>query len=186
VIARSHRWDAAIRSSPFIWGIGLRSLVLSAVAATRCTVLVYAMMVCATLVGEARGDVAGFASDPALVVTQRVILRGLDFGVDTAYIQPVSAGTLEVVAGGLKLRPDVRVMIEGYTDSAGSESYNQELSRQRAESVKRILVGYGVEPERLQAIGLGESNPIAPNEDAQGRTLNRRVELVLYEKRLNP
>jgi outer membrane protein OmpA-like peptidoglycan-associated protein len=160
--------------------------VISSVATIHSSVVVCTMIACTALVSEARGEVAGFASDPTLVVTQRVILRGLDFGVDTAYIQPVSAGTLEVVAGGLKSRPDVRVVIEGHTDSAGSESYNRNLSRERAESVKRILVGYGIESERLQAVGLGESNPIAANDDAQGRSLNRRVELVLYERRVNP
>jgi outer membrane protein OmpA-like peptidoglycan-associated protein len=167
---------AATGSSLLFWRVDLRLLIVSVVA----------LMVSAALAAAAPEAAGGFANDPELVVTQRVILRGIDFGFDTAYIQPVSAGTLEAVAGGLKLRPDVRVAVEGHTDSVGSESYNQDLSRRRAESVKRILVGYGVEAERLEATGLGETNSIASDDTAEGRTLNRRVELVLYEKRVNP
>lgn len=131
-------------------------------------------------------DAPPAAGDADRVVTQRVILRGLDFAFDTAYIQPVSAGTLEAVAGGLQLRPDVHVRIEGHTDSVGTESYNQQLSLERAESVKRILVGYGIDPERLEAVGRAESNPIAPNDSEEGRAMNRRVELILLEKLLPP
>jgi outer membrane protein OmpA-like peptidoglycan-associated protein len=122
---------------------------------------------------------------PVLVEKQRVILRGLDFGFDTAYIQPVSAGTLEAVAEGLKLRPDVHVRIEGYTDSVGTEPYNRELSLERAEAVKRILVGFGIDPKRLEAVGLDESRPIASNDTEEGRAMNRRVELVLLEAPLD-
>jgi outer membrane protein OmpA-like peptidoglycan-associated protein len=178
VIVRSQRTIATIRSSSLFFSIDLRSLVLG----------VLAMIASAAMAAAAPAafDGGGFANDPELVVTQRVVLRGLAFGFDTAYIQPVSAGTLEAVAGGLELRPDVLVVIEGYTDSIGSEAYNQDLSQRRAESVKLILIGYGIDPERLEAVGLGEANPIASDDTMRGRTLNRRVELVLYEKRLNP
>jgi OOP family OmpA-OmpF porin len=112
---------------------------------------------------------------------RRVVLRGIKFGSDTAYIEPASAGVLELVAERLRENPDVRVRIEGHTDERASEAYNLELSRERAEAVKRILVGFGVVPDRLDAVGYGESRPIASNDTAEGRALNRRVELEVIE-----
>ena len=115
-------------------------------------------------------------------VPAKVMLRGVKFGSDTAYIEPVSAGVLELVAKRLRENPEVRIRIEGYTDERASEAHNLELSKERAESVKRILVGFGVGPERLQTVGYGESNPVATNDTPEGRALNRRVELLV----LNP
>jgi OOP family OmpA-OmpF porin len=110
-------------------------------------------------------------------VPGKVMLRGVKFGSDTAYIEPVSVGVLELVAQRLRENPEIRVRIAGYTDERGSEAHNLELGQERAEAVKRILVGYGVGPERLEAVGLGEANPIATNDTPEGRALNRRVEL---------
>ncbi len=119
--------------------------------------------------------------DSAPPVAQRVVLRGIKFGSDTAYIEPASAGVLELVAEQLRDNPTLRVRIEGYTDERASEAHNLELSHERAESVKRILVGFGVAPDRLDVVGLGESKPIASNHTAEGRSLNRRVELDVIE-----
>ena len=63
----------------------------------------------------------------------------------------------------------------------GSVDYNRELSEQRAEAVKRILVGYGIPADRLETAGHGEAQPVANNENDEGRALNRRVELVILE-----
>jgi OmpA family protein len=72
-----------------------------------------------------------------------------------------------------------RIQVEGYTDSVGSDSYNQRLSQRRAESVKRYLVQHFPIPvDRLVVKGLGESNPIASNDTSEGRDKNRRVEVV--------
>ena len=71
------------------------------------------------------------------------------------------------------------VLIEGYTDSVGSDDYNQALSSRRAESVQSYLVGQGIDRGRLTASGLGESAPVADNESAMGRQLNRRVEVII-------
>lgn len=119
--------------------------------------------------------------DSAPPVARRVVLRGIKFGSDTAYIEPASAGVLELVAEQLREHPEIRVRIEGYTDERASEEHNQELSVERAESVKRILVGFGVGPERLDVVGYGESHPIASNDTPEGRALNRRVELDVIE-----
>lgn len=112
---------------------------------------------------------------------RRVVLRGIKFGSDTAYIEPASAGVLELVAERLRENPDIRVRIEGHTDERASEAHNLELSRERAEAVKRILVGFGIATDRLDAVGLGEANPIASNDTPEGRALNRRVELDVIE-----
>lgn len=111
----------------------------------------------------------------------RVVLRGVEFGFDTAFIDPVSRTTLELVAEELGRRPGVRVRIDGHTCNMGSVDYNRELSEQRAEAVKRILVGYGIPADRLETAGHGEAQPVANNENDEGRALNRRVELVILE-----
>lgn len=114
-------------------------------------------------------------------VPQRVVLRGIKFGSDTAYIEPASAGVLELVAQRLRENPEIRVRIEGYTDERASEAHNLELSQERAEAVKRILVGFGIAEDRLETVGYGEANPVAPNDTVEGRALNRRVELDIIE-----
>jgi OOP family OmpA-OmpF porin len=119
--------------------------------------------------------------DSAPPLTRRVVLRGVEFGSDTAYIEPESAGVLELVAEQLRENPELRVRIEGYTDAQAPRAYNLELSLERAESVKRILVGFGIAPNRLDAVGLGEADPVASNDTELGRTLNRRVELKVIE-----
>jgi OOP family OmpA-OmpF porin len=121
------------------------------------------------------------AVEAAPPVARRVVLRGIKFGSDTAYIEPASAGTLEAVAERLRENPQVRVRIEGHTDASASEEHNLELSKERADAVKRILVGFGVGPERIDTVGLGESQPIASNDTSEGRALNRRVELDVLE-----
>ena len=114
-------------------------------------------------------------------VPGRVMLRGIKFGSDTAYIEPVSAGILELVAQSLKENPEIRVRIEGYTDERASEAHNLELSQERAEAVKRILVGFGIAEDRFETVGHGESDPVATNATPEGRALNRRVELEVIE-----
>jgi outer membrane protein OmpA-like peptidoglycan-associated protein len=73
----------------------------------------------------------------------------------------------------------LKVAIEGHTDSVGTEDYNLQLSKQRADAVREYLVKEGVQEDVITAIGLGMSQPIAGNESADGRKKNRRVELVV-------
>ena len=72
------------------------------------------------------------------------------------------------------------VVVSGYTDSVGSDKYNQILSEDRARSVADFLVNKKVNPARIELIGLGEKNPVASNKTQQGRGLNRRVEITLF------
>jgi outer membrane protein OmpA-like peptidoglycan-associated protein len=119
--------------------------------------------------------------DAAPPPVRRVVLRGIKFGSDTAYIEPASAGVLELVAERMRENPQIRVRIKGHTDERASEAHNLELSLERAEAVKRILVGFGIAPDRLETVGLGEKEPIASNDTPEGRALNRRVELDVIQ-----
>lgn len=72
------------------------------------------------------------------------------------------------------------IVVSGYTDSIGSNAYNQRLSEDRAQSVADFLVNKQVNPGRIELVGLGEKNPVASNATSQGRSLNRRVEITLF------
>jgi outer membrane protein OmpA-like peptidoglycan-associated protein len=74
--------------------------------------------------------------------------------------------------------PSGNLLIEGYTSNDGDEDYNTELSVKRAEAVRDLLINLGVEKERLQVIGLGETSPIGNNDSPEGRAENRRVQFT--------
>jgi OOP family OmpA-OmpF porin len=79
----------------------------------------------------------------------------------------------------LKQEGSVDIVVEGHTDSVGTDQYNLGLSRRRAETVQTYLVDHGVARSRITAEGMGESKPVASNDSADGRAQNRRVELHL-------
>jgi len=89
------------------------------------------------------------------------------------------SGEIDRVAQILNKYPDTTIKVAGYTDSTGSDSYNQQLSEQRANAVKNALVVKGVSASRMTALGMGKSNPIADNNTPEGRQLNRRVTIVI-------
>ena len=86
---------------------------------------------------------------------------------------------LDRIADFMVHNPAAKVNISGYTDSTGANSYNVSVSQFRANMVKGYLVGKGVEPLKIKALGLGPENPIASNETEEGRQMNRRVEIEL-------
>jgi outer membrane protein OmpA-like peptidoglycan-associated protein len=88
-------------------------------------------------------------------------------------------GNLNKLVFFLNKHPDRSVAIEGYTDSVGSEEYNQALSQRRADSVRSYLVRQGIGSGRLTASGMGMSDPVAGNDSAAGRQQNRRVEVIV-------
>jgi OOP family OmpA-OmpF porin len=112
---------------------------------------------------------------------QRIVLRGVQFDLDKANIRPDASVILDEAANQLGQVPSARVSVEGHTDSSGSDAYNQSLSERRAGSVKDYLVNKGVDAGRLTTVGYGESRPVADNATAEGRALNRRVELKVQE-----
>jgi outer membrane protein OmpA-like peptidoglycan-associated protein len=101
------------------------------------------------------------------------------FEVDKADLKASAQRDLGAIASYLRAHPDQRVLIEGHTDSTGTEAYNHELSLRRGTAVETFFLRYGVGPERLQVRGLGEDRPIASNATSSGRQQNRRVEIVM-------
>ena len=78
----------------------------------------------------------------------------------------------------MKNTTDLKIRVEGHTDNIGSEKYNLNLSKKRAESIKAYLVGKGIDESRITSIGYGFSKPRAGNDTKEGRALNRRAELI--------
>lgn len=107
----------------------------------------------------------------------RAILYGIHFATDSAELQGNSVTSLTQVASLMRRRPGLRLRIEGHTDSTNTDHYNLDLSRRRAESVVRWLGQNGIASTRLEAEGFGKQKPVADNATAQGRALNRRVEI---------
>lgn len=101
------------------------------------------------------------------------------FDVNSSVIKPGAYQEIDRVAEVLNKYPQTRIRIEGHTDSTGSEDYNLKLSQQRAEAVKNALVTRGIDPARIETVGLGESAPIADNTTEAGRQMNRRVRVVI-------
>jgi outer membrane protein OmpA-like peptidoglycan-associated protein len=89
---------------------------------------------------------------------------------------------IDRLADFMEDNPERRLLIEGHTDSRGSEEYNQELSHRRAYAVTEALVQRGIESNRLRPVGLGESYPVTSNDSPAGRQQNRRVEVVVSDQ----
>jgi outer membrane protein OmpA-like peptidoglycan-associated protein len=100
------------------------------------------------------------------------------FDFDSAELRPESITELERVVRFMNDIPSSTALVEGHTDSIGTEQYNLALSDRRAKAVYDYLTSRGVDPARLRSVGLGEANPVASNETAEGRQLNRRVMLI--------
>ena len=111
-------------------------------------------------------------------VEEKIVLRGVNFDFDKADIRPDASVILDEAASLLG-GSSGSVSVGGHTDSVGADAYNQGLSERRALAVKDYLVGKGVDGSRLSSMGYGEASPIASNDTADGRALNRRVELDL-------
>ena len=102
----------------------------------------------------------------------------MNFETDKAVLLAGSATALDQVANSLLQHPNVKVEIDGYTDTAGSSAHNLTLSQQRAEAVRTQLIAMGIASSRLTAKGDGDTNPIADNTTPEGKANNRRVEFV--------
>ncbi|PYE38358.1 OmpA family protein [Psychrobacter fozii] len=105
------------------------------------------------------------------------------FETDKSIVRPEYYSKVSELAAFMVKYPNTVVTIEGHTDSRASDSYNQALSQRRVDAVKEVLITqFSVAPERLTAIGYGESQPRASNDNAEGRQLNRRVVAVVEER----
>jgi len=126
--------------------------------------------------GMVQVDVALLVRD--LETKGRVELPGIHFDTGTARLQASSASALDAAAGMLRQHGSLALEVVGHTDNQGSESFNLDLSRQRAAAVVQALVDRGIDAGRLDARGMGLAQPVADNTTEEGRARNRRVELV--------
>jgi outer membrane protein OmpA-like peptidoglycan-associated protein len=124
-------------------------------------------------------DLKAKKTDRGIVVTLGDVL----FDTGKATLKPGAYTTIDRLATALKESPDRKVLIEGHTDSVGSDEYNQSLSERRAASVQAALFERGVEASQIATVGKGETTPVAGNDNAAGRQQNRRVELVFQDDR---
>ncbi|HNX82963.1 MAG TPA: OmpA family protein [Bacteroidales bacterium] len=114
-----------------------------------------------------------------LITEGKLVTYGIYFDVNKDVVKPESYGTLKEIATVLQENPDVKVKIVGHTDSDGADASNLDLSKRRGASVKNELVkNFGIEASRLESDGMGESQPVAPNDTPANKALNRRVELI--------
>jgi outer membrane protein OmpA-like peptidoglycan-associated protein len=123
-------------------------------------------------------------SDLAAKKTERgtvITLGDVLFGTDLARLNADGMRTAQKLALVLQQNPQRTVLVEGFTDSTGTALHNQELSERRAESVRIALLEQGISAERINIQGFGESYPVAANDSAANRQLNRRVEIILSD-----
>jgi len=114
-----------------------------------------------------------------------IILRliGLTFPVGKSTIEPQNFGLLTKVQQSINLFPNCTITIEGHTDSHGSDLKNMQLSQERSNAVSQyLLANMGIDASRINAVGYGESKPIANNETKEGRAKNRRIDVIIHPK----
>ena len=105
------------------------------------------------------------------------IVHGIGFDFDSDVIRPSSEVVIAALHNGL-IKTDATIQIVGHSSSEGAADYNRDLSQRRAQSVVAALVALGIDAGKISALGKGEDEPIASNDDEAGRSLNRRVEVV--------
>ena len=121
-------------------------------------------------------DVSEIGDGQAILVN---LPDGVTFAVDSTSITPSFQATLDKIANSLVQYPNSLVDVMGHTDSTGSDAYNEDLSKRRADAVADYLAMRGVSRARLATIGYGERYPVADNSTEEGRARNRRVEIKI-------
>jgi outer membrane protein OmpA-like peptidoglycan-associated protein len=133
----------------------------------------------AALVSNVRIAVGAPDTRNKLITEGKLVTYGIYFDVNKDVVKPESYGTLKDIAKVLTENPDVRVKIIGHTDADGVDASNLDLSKRRAASVKNELVkNFAIAESRIETDGMGESQPVAPNDTPSNKALNRRVEFI--------
>lgn len=131
------------------------------------------------------GDLrSAFSNSDIEVINEGTYLRvvmpqGILFATDSFAVSPALYPDLQALAANLREYPNSQVQVVGHTDNTGDPNYNMNLSRQRAQAVANVIVSSGVSSGRIQAVGKGDSEPVATNLSAAGRQQNRRVEVLI-------
>ena len=111
--------------------------------------------------------------------TGKYVTHGINFDTDSDVLKPESGAVIKQVAAGLNKNPNLKLEIDGYTDSVGNAAHNLDLSKRRAQAVMAVLVSqFSIDPSRLSANGFGAAKPIGSNDTPDGRAANRRVEFI--------
>jgi len=127
---------------------------------------------------------SNFTSDEADVLVRGdeliVRMQGLNFPVGSSEIRPANFSLLTKLQRVIREFPDGEIVISGHTDARGNDASNQKLSEERAQAVREyLLANMDVESSRMEAVGYGESEPIATNETESGREKNRRIDVTI-------
>ena len=122
-------------------------------------------------------DLSAKKTERGIVITLGDVL----FGTDQAKLSPEGMRTVQKLSNILQQNPQRMVLVEGFTDSTGSSAHNQDLSERRASAVRSALQLEGISRDRVAVRGYGEANPVADNNTAENRQLNRRVEIILSD-----
>ena len=125
--------------------------------------------------------VAAVVEEVVVVKEETIVIRDVHFQFDSAKLTAADKTKLDTIATRLKKEaPSAQLRVSGHTDSVGKDAYNQKLSEKRAHSVTDYLIGSGVPRSNFVSVtGAGESHPVADNKTAEGRALNRRVEIQI-------
>ena len=113
------------------------------------------------------------------VAGEQFIFENVFFDFDKTELKPESHSSLRRLHNFLKENPQLSIIITGHTDNVGQAAYNQNLSLRRAESVRDFLVAGGIEATRLEVKGMGDQQPIRPNDNEENMAFNRRIEIIL-------
>jgi OmpA-OmpF porin, OOP family len=134
---------------------------------------------CGSYISNVRITNAGPDMRSKLLTEGKLISYGIYFDVNKDVVKPESYGTLKGIADVLNENSEVRVKIVGHTDSDGADAANLDLSKRRGAAVKAELIkDFGIDASRLESDGMGETQPVAPNDTPANKALNRRVELI--------
>jgi outer membrane protein OmpA-like peptidoglycan-associated protein len=115
-------------------------------------------------------------------ILKPVVLPNVQFYTNSSNLIPTSLSDIQQLAQHLIDTPNLEAIVIGHTDNVGNPNSNKILSQRRAETVRNVIISIGVEPERLQALGKGDTEPKADNSNEEGRLMNRRVEVQLIQR----